>query len=219
MTLNVYSKLHFKVIRSLCILLISFSVCYAEAQSGILNLRHFNKTVTSFQANFHQKIFNEKQKMMEDTAGIMYLQRPGKFRWEYKHPYNHLIVADGDKIWLHDQELESVTVKPLNEGIGNTPALILSSRRPLEDSFYVREYEGDKNFLWVKLIPKSPTPNFDYVLLAFNKDSSLQIMKLIDKLGQTTVIEFSAVVINPNLQQRLFRFTPPPGSDIVGSEG
>jgi outer membrane lipoprotein carrier protein len=41
-------------------------------------------------------------------------------------------------------------------------------------------------------------------------------MELQDKLGQQTVIEFTAVRRNPTLDQSLFRFTPPPGADVIG---
>lgn len=191
---------------------------FADGKSGIERLLKFNKTVTSYQARFQQKIINEKQELLEDTKGVMYLQRPGKFRWEYQKPYSHLIVADGDKVWLYDQELESVTVKSFSKGIGDTPAMILSSHRPLDENFYIREIGLQQKLAWAKLIPKSPGPNFDYILLGFD-NRGLQTLKFVDKLGQTTIIQFSSVIVNPNLPQRLFRFTPPPGADIVGAEG
>jgi outer membrane lipoprotein carrier protein len=41
-------------------------------------------------------------------------------------------------------------------------------------------------------------------------------MELVDKLGQTTRIDFSGVKRNASLDDTLFRFEPPPGADVIG---
>jgi outer membrane lipoprotein carrier protein len=57
------------------------------------------------------------------------------------------------------------------------------------------------------------------VSLAFDRKGELAAMELRDKLGQTTVIEFGALRRNVALDQRLFRFEPPPGADVIGRAG
>jgi outer membrane lipoprotein carrier protein len=44
-------------------------------------------------------------------------------------------------------------------------------------------------------------------------------MELMDALGQTTVIRFSDVRVNPTLDPSLFQFTPPPGADVIRDNG
>jgi outer membrane lipoprotein carrier protein len=41
-------------------------------------------------------------------------------------------------------------------------------------------------------------------------------MRLFDRLGQTTELEFTRIEHNPALDQSLFSFDPPPGVDVVG---
>ena len=41
-------------------------------------------------------------------------------------------------------------------------------------------------------------------------------MELVDKLGQTTTIQFSAVKRASKLDESLFRFVPPAGADVIG---
>jgi len=44
-------------------------------------------------------------------------------------------------------------------------------------------------------------------------------MELMDALGQTTVIRFSDVKLNPPLDAALFSFSPPAGVDVIRDEG
>ena len=41
-------------------------------------------------------------------------------------------------------------------------------------------------------------------------------MELVDHFGQTTVLRFSGVVRNPQLDPGIFRFSPPKGADVLG---
>jgi outer membrane lipoprotein carrier protein len=44
----------------------------------------------------------------------------------------------------------------------------------------------------------------------------LRRMTLVDRLGQTTALEFSRVERNPRFDASTFTFVPPPGVDVVG---
>jgi len=46
--------------------------------------------------------------------------------------------------------------------------------------------------------------------------SGVAAMELVDHFGQTTVLRFSNVVRNPQLDAGTFRFTPPRGADVLG---
>ena len=48
----------------------------------------------------------------------MALERPGRFRWQTKEPMEQLVVADGQKMWVYDVDLEQVTVKKQEKGLG-----------------------------------------------------------------------------------------------------
>src|SRR3990172_7508337 len=78
----------------------------------------------TLQAQFEQTVINEKGKTLESSKGKVYLQRPGKFHWDYEQPYVQSIIGDGQKVWIYDQDLEQVTIRPMQKAIGSTPALI-----------------------------------------------------------------------------------------------
>jgi outer membrane lipoprotein carrier protein len=46
--------------------------------------------------------------------------------------------------------------------------------------------------------------------------AGIQAMELVDHFGQTTVLRFSNLVRNPQIDAATFRFTPPKGADVLG---
>ena len=194
-----------------------FTAMAVPADSGVDRLLKFNQKVGSYEADFQQTIVDSKKKILEKAQGKMYLQRPGKIRWEYQTPYDQLIISDGAKIWLYDKELEQVTVKSLRQGIGDTPAMLLTSDRPLDKDFIVKELGKKQDLRWVELIPRDQGINFEKIELGFSA-LGIQTMELFDKLGQVTQIKFSKVQINPHLSQQLFYFSPPPDVDVIGND-
>lgn len=193
------------------------SVPGATAESGSERLRAFFDDIHSFQADFEQTLFDENLSALEDSRGKMYLERPGKFRWDYSAPYPQEIVSDGEKIWIYDSELAQVTVKALGDTLGDTPALLLTSNRPLEESFDIKDLDADDHLVWVELLPKSSEATFSSVRLGFDEDE-LRVMALVDSFGQTTKLTFAEIVKNPNLKREIFTFSAPDGVDVLGGD-
>ena len=93
----------------------------------------------SMRANFEQTLYDEDLNRLEDSSGTMYLQRPGRFRWDYSQPYPQVIISNGETLWVYDSELEQVTVRDLGDEIENTPTMLLSSEQPLGEHFDITE--------------------------------------------------------------------------------
>lgn len=193
------------------------SVPGATAESGSQRLHTFFDDTHSLQADFEQTLFDENLSSLEDSRGKMYLERPGKFRWDYSAPYPQEIVSDGEKVWIYDSELAQVTVKALGDTLGDTPALLLTSERPLDESFDIKDLDADDGLAWVELVPKSPDATFASVRLGFDGDE-LRVMALVDSFGQTTKITFAEIVKNPNFNHEIFTFSAPDGVDVLGDD-
>jgi outer membrane lipoprotein carrier protein len=167
-------------------------------------------------ANFAQTVRNSEGQPTERASGTLALSRPDRFRWDYRAPYLQTIVADGERLWLYDSDLEQVTVRELESGLGSTPAMLLSGSGRVGDAFESAGVEKRGDWNWCRLRPRDPQSDFESVSLAFDARGELAGMELRDKLGQLTVIEFTDVRRNPSLDASLFRFTPPPGADVIG---
>ncbi len=174
----------------------------------------FLQNTTSIQADFQQVSFDKQGNPAETSEGTFYLNRPGRFRWHYQHPFIQEIVSNGDKIWFYDADLEQVTIKPAIDSIGSTPALLLSGNVKLNEEFHVIQHgqtEGD--MAWIKLTPKKEESGFNYILIGLDK-GILAGMELSDNFGQLTRIYFSNLQQNPELSDTLFSFNIPEGVDV-----
>jgi len=195
----------------LAMLLVQASA-YAE-DKPVRQLKAFLKNTKSLTADFKQVLINEQGNPVQTSHGLFYLQRPGKFRWDYLRPFQQQIISTAGKVWFYDTDLEQVTIKKLDESVGSTPALLLSGEISLEDNFTMEQQGVDGDLMWVKLVPKNPESTFKYVLMGLDNES-LGGMELSDNFGQLTRIYFSNVVLNPPLKQTLFEFKAPEGVDI-----
>ncbi|WP_069472002.1 outer membrane lipoprotein chaperone LolA [Candidatus Marithrix sp. Canyon 246] len=179
-------------------------------------LNRYLGNLATFQANFEQRIYNDNGTLLEKSSGKMYVQRPNKFRWVYEKPYSQLIVADGERVWIYDNDLDQVTVKNMNKALGKTPAFLLSSNRKVNKDFRVRQIAYTRKAF--ELTPKDKQAAFKKIRIKFNKYNSLKGFELLDNLDQKSYISFRRVKKNKRMDQGLFIFTPPAGSDIIYEE-
>jgi outer membrane lipoprotein carrier protein len=196
-----------------CLLMLAAMAPVQAEDTPVQRLRNFLARSHTLQAEFAQVLVDEKGNPDKRSSGVFYLERPGKFRWDYQKPYSQEIVSNGGKVWFYDVDLEQVTAKRLNEAIGSTPALLLSGEVALETNFIIEKQSVDEGLYWIKLLPKSEDSGFKYVLLGLDGDM-LAGMELSDNFGQLTRIYFSKVKTGVKLDPSLFEFKPPAGVDV-----
>ena len=168
-------------------------------------------------ADFVQVVRDSEGQITNRASGTLTISRPDRFRWDYREPYLQTIVADGKKLWLYDADLEQVTVRSLEQGLGSTPAMLLSGSGKAKDAFVAGPVERRGDWTWCALQPRQRGSDFERVSLAFTARGELAAMELLDKLGQATQIEFSDVRRNGKVDEAAFRFVPPPGADVIGN--
>jgi len=200
--------------RMLATLLFALLSTAAPAESGREILERFVTSTQSWQADFTQDVINDRGEVQSRAAGIFTLLRPGRFRWEYTAPWLQTIVADGERIWLYDVDLEQVTVRAMDGSLSQTPAALLAGDvSALDDVSVVAVRAGDGS---VRLELNSVDANSDFESVALNfKDDELRGLELRDKLGQTTRIQFGNAQLNPGLSQSDFDLDIPDTVDVI----
>ncbi|MDX1657033.1 MAG: outer membrane lipoprotein chaperone LolA [Candidatus Competibacteraceae bacterium] len=178
-------------------------------------VQRYFQGLQSLSGDFVQQVFDADGRLLETSEGRMWMQRPGRFRWDYRTPFPQLVVADGERIWLYDQELEQVTVKPMDTAMGSTPLALLSGAAPIEEAFQVADRQRLEGLDWYRLTPRQAQPEFQALGVAFRGDR-LAAIDLQDALGQVTRLTFQDLRRNTRLDPKLFDFTPPPGVDVLG---
>ena len=182
--------------------------------ASIENLKAFLQQTTSGKARFAQIIVDKNLKELQRVTGTMQFQRPGKFRWEYHKPYEQTIVGDGAKLWIYDKDLNQVTVRKLDQALGNSPAALLAGNNEIDRIYTLTNLGNQEGLDWLEAVPKSKDTSFERIRLGFGQ-SGLEAMELRDQFGQTTVIKFAGVERNPRIAPDVFRFTPPKGADVI----
>lgn len=182
--------------------------------AGIDQLRIFIQNTRGAKAEFTQTVNAKSGRKPQTSSGSFAFSRPGKFRWIYDKPYYQLLVSDGEKLWIHDRDLNQVTVKRVGNALGSSPAALLAGDNAFEKNFSVKNAGNSDGLEWIEATPDQPDGNFVLVRIGF-RDNLPRAMELNDSFGQTTHLEFSALQANPALDAGLFRFTAPDGADVV----
>lgn len=185
----------------------------AEARS---ELDTFSRGLQGLDGQFTQKVFDERGKLKETSTGRVALSRPDRFRWEYTKPYPQLVIADGARVWVHDPDLEQVTVRKQGAEENNSPLAALLDPGQRAKRFNIAEDGAGDGLEWLQLTPRNADDaSFKTARLGF-RDGSLLRMQVTDALGQRTDIAFSGWKRNPQFAATTFRFKPPAGTDVIG---
>ncbi len=206
------------VIWTIALLLVAGTQVSADSRSleaGERLVDEFVDDMVTFRGNFEQSLVDATGQIVENTVGVLEIQRPGKFRWSYVEPYEQWLVADGLNIWSYDVDLAQVTVKPQAEALANTPALLLSGAEGALEQFEYRDSFVENDMTWVTLVPKDTSSGFERVRLGF-VDDTLNRMAFYDNLEQTTLVQLYEVTVNEAIDPGRFEFLIPEDVDVVG---
>lgn len=173
--------------------------------------------LATWSADFTQTIADDSGKVLRRAAGKLYLQRPGKFRWDYSEPSEQLVLADGKQIWFYDKDLAQANVRDMDATLASTPAVLLSGGGPVSTQFDITALPPSGGLEWYQLIPKHTDTDFQLVRIGFAK-GELASMFLADKLNQVTQLTFTHQSRNAKFAADLFSFTPPSGVDVIGRD-
>jgi outer membrane lipoprotein carrier protein len=183
--------------------------------SGVERFQAYLRSTQTARADFEQKVFDRDKKLVQQSKGSFAFLRPGRFRWTYAQPYPQLIVGDGTRVWIYDEDLNQVTVRAMARALGSTPAALLAGAADVERAFALSDAGVSDGLEWLDAKPREKEAGFERIRLGMGV-TGVQAMELTDHFGQTTVLRFSNITRNPQIDPAAFRFTPPKGADVLG---
>jgi outer membrane lipoprotein carrier protein len=194
--------------------LLAFSFIQNASSASLERFQSYVRTTQAASGEFAQKVYDKSGKLVQDSRGSFAFLRPGRFRWTYVKP-QQVIVGDGERVWIHDADLNQVTVRRVSRVLGATPAALLAGASDIDKSFDLKETGTRDGLEWLEAKPREKEAGFELVRLGLST-GGVEAMELIDHFGQTTVLRFSGVVRNPQIDPATFRFSPPKGADVLG---
>jgi outer membrane lipoprotein carrier protein len=177
-------------------------------------LKSFVADVKSGRAEFTQTVTSPDGAKTKKSSGSFEFARPNRFRFAYAKPYEQLIVGDGQKVWLHDVDLNQVTVRPFDRALGATPAALLAGGN-LDKDFDLKALPDADGLQWAQALPKTKDGSFQSLKVGFAGGNKLAAIEIIDAFGQRSRLEFKAFEPNAAVPAERLRFTPPAGVDVL----
>lgn len=176
----------------------------------------FAEGLRSLDGGFTQQVYDSKGRLKESSAGKVSMSTPNLFRWQYVKPYQQLIVADGKTVWIYEPDLEQVSKRPQGLEEQSSPLAVLIDPSRLDKQFDVVEGGRSGGLEWLTLTPKNKAgASFEAARLGFGQRGLAKVV-ITDALGQRTEMSFGTWKRNLRLPASSFRFTPPPGIDVIG---
>ena len=176
-------------------------------------LRDFAQNVKSGRASFTQTVTSADGAKKKTSSGQFEFVRPNRFRFVYAKPFEQQIVADGQKVWLYDVDLNQVTVRPMAQALGATPAALLAGAT-LDKEFDLKAVPAAEGFEWVQATPRVKDGPIQWLRVGF-KGKDLAALDIVDAFGQRSALRFGALEQNIKLSDEQFRFVPPNGADVI----
>jgi len=194
------------------LLLLSNAVLAADART---RLEAFANGLNALSGQFTQTSSDANGSVQEESQGTLALAAPRQFRWQYQDPFPQLIVADGNDVWIHDEDLEQVTVRNQSTEESQSPLTVLVDLSQLDRDYVVQNLKDRDGLSWLGLTSRAKEPPFKRVEIGFDGNGPKRML-LEDLLGNRTEWTFSNWQRNPKLAADTFRFTPPAGVDVIG---
>lgn len=177
------------------------------------SLRDFVRDVKSGRSNFTQTVTSADGAKQKQSSGSFEFARPNRFRFSYAKPYEQLIVADGQKVWIYDPDLKQASSRKLAQALGQTPAALLAGTG-IEQDFTLAPQPSQGGLDWALATPKDKDGTIKSMRVGF-RGKDLAAVEITDNFGQKSLLQFGSFTANAAVAPEVFRFTPPPGADVV----
>jgi outer membrane lipoprotein carrier protein len=192
------------------------------ANAGALeSLENFIRTAKSGHSEFTQVVSappkNGQAGKTRTSTGTFDFERPNRFRFVYRKPFEQTIVADGQTLWMHDVDLNQVTSRKQAKVLGSTPAALIASAPDLETlkkDFELQALPDKDGLQWVQALPRSKEGQLASMKVGFRGDQ-LAALDILDSFGQRSLLTFNGMQVNGGVGADAFRFQPPQGADVV----
>ena len=210
--------------KALTTAVLAFASLLAHADA-VDTLKDFIRDVKTGRAQFTQTVTSPDGAKKKTSSGSFEFARPNHFRFAYAKPFEQLIVADGQKVWIFDADLNQASSRKFSSALGATPAALLAggsldkdfdlSPVAAKDTPKDAAKDAAKDGLaWVQATPKVKEGAFKSVRVGF-RGKDLAAVEIIDAFDQRSLLQFSQFAAGVNFPDATFRFTPPAGADVI----
>ena len=193
--------------------LFALAISAVVSAAPVDTLREFVRDVKTGHAQFTQTVTSPDGAKKKTSSGSFDFARPNRFRFAYAKPFEQTIVADGEKVWIYDRDLNQASSRRIGQALGATPAALLAGGS-LDKDFELANLPAKDGLEWAEAKPRAKEGTFQSVRVGF-RGKDLAALEIVDSFGQKSLLRFEAFAANAPVAAETFRFTVPPGADLI----
>ncbi len=211
----------------LLLLLLAGAAPMAHAQAGNARQiadavdRHYND-LQSLQTQFTESYRGAG--MQRQESGTLWLKKPGKMRWEYASPREKLFISDGKVAWFYvpgESRVQKAPVTKIDDL--RSPLRFLLGKTKLDKELNGLSIAPDvpassAGNIVLRGIPRQMQDRISQILLEITPDHRIARMTIDEVDGSVTEFQFRDQRENVNVNEQRFRFSPPPGVEVVDAQ-
>jgi len=190
-----------------------------ETATVVAGLQAWLDGTQTLDMRFQQSLVSSALGTTATESGRLYLERPGKLRWDYLDPEKKIALLLGDRTALYLEDERLMSRGRLSSEQGLFPRLLAGHDRIGEffsASLVATPSTGSRGSYRLRLVPKGDAAAVGAVTLTLRPPAFLiERAELLDETGNRTMYTFSNVRRNRALPEGLFAFEPPPGTEVV----
>ena len=176
--------------------------------------RNYNN-LQSLQADFEESYRGAGISRTE--SGVLWLKRPGKMRWEYRIPREKLFLTNGKEAFFYvpgEQQARKAKLEKIDDL--RSPLRYLLGKTKLEKEFdNLQLLSGEGASLVLEGVPKVMRDRVQRVRFDLSPDYRIDRILIEEIDGATTEFRFTRQTENLAMADEKFRFTAPPGVQVL----
>ena len=174
----------------------------------------YNRT-QSLKLDFSESYAGMKRPV-QNEAGVLYLRKPGRMRWEYSSPAGKVFISDGKEVVLYTPDDPRAEKSKLKESEDmRAPLAFLLGRLDFKKEFksFQTRVEGNDN--WIAAEPKSENLAYSKVEFLATSEGRIRRVRITGQDQSQLDFTFTNEQLNAPAAPALFTFHAPPGVPIV----
>jgi outer membrane lipoprotein carrier protein len=164
---------------------------------------------------FHQT-YSGGGRITRNEHGQLFLQKPGKMRWQYEEPPGKLFLTDGRYAYFYSPATRRVEKMRLKETDDmRAPLAFLMGRLDFRRDFReFRTYPEGRN-VYIVATPKSEKAPYTQVAFVVNPQYQIEMLRVNGQDESILVYRLTDEKLNVPVSESMFVFQPPPGVEVV----
>lgn len=198
-----------------CLLAVSASAASLDLSDVLKGVETRYNRARTLQVLF-QQTYEAPRRPSRSEAGQLFLRKPGRMRWQYTDPAGKLFIGDGKYIYLYTPSARRVERSKVNQSDDmRAPLAFLLGRLDFQRDFKQFLTRRSGSDLWITAEPRSDRAPYAQVSFRVGPDFEIRELEITGEENSVMHFRFEQEKLNPPLGENLFRFQPPPGTEVV----